>query len=665
MGKRNRERGTSNRNPEPGTRNPEPPKALLWRPALIIAAILLVYANSLSAPFIFDDDVSIVSNPAIRSLTTAPSQPPDTPLAGRPVVGLTFALNFALSDLDPFAYHLTNIVIHIACALLLFGLVRRTLALPVFQPRFGTAIDDLALAVALLWAVHPLTTDAVTYITQRTESLMGVFYLGTLYASLRAFSSQRPGVWHALAVVSCLLGMGTKESMVTAPVVVLLFDRVFLYRSLREAFAARWRLYAGLALTWVFLAQQVIATPRSGSAGFGTEVSVWTYLLNQAVVITRYLRLVVWPADLVINYGPPAAYQLSDVFPHLLLISILLLLTLASFRWSPAAAFLGAVFFIALAPSSSFVPIATEAAAERRMYVPLMAIATGLVAGLYIWTRAHITRTSAATLVAVAVAALGAATIHRNWEHQSWLVLSERTLERWPSDVAHAAVGGELTRLRRDEEALPFLRTGARSDARARYNLGVALYNLKRYDEAIRELDVLVATYPLREEVPWSRRLMGHAYARLSRWPDAIAQLRMTLAMTPADAEARRLLVDSYNGYGIELAERQNFPAAITAFRDALALDDSNATARYNLATALFDAGQMQESLTHAQRALVQNPDNADAYHLVGKLMALSGRTDEALANLETAARLRPFDDLIREDLARLRSHGGRRRDRP
>ena len=632
---------------------------------LIIAAIVLVYANSLSAPFIFDDDVSIVTNQAIRSLATAASQPPNTPLAGRPVVGLTFALNYSLSDLDPSAYRLTNIVIHIFSALLLFGLVRRTLALPMLERRFGAATDDLALAVVLVWAVHPLTTDAVTYITQRTESLMALFYLATLYASLRAFSAHSPAWWQVLAVVSCVLGMGTKESMVTAPIVVVLFDRVFLYRSLREAFAARSRLYAGLALTWLFLALQVAIAPRSGSAGFGTDVSMWTYLLNQAVVITRYLRLTVWPADLVINYGPPVAYHLSDVLPHLLLVSALLLLTLAAFRWSPAAAFLGVVFFMTLAPSSSFVPIATEAAAERRMYLPLMAIAAGLVAGLDIWTRQYITRRSAAVIAAVAVAALGAGTIQRNSEHQSWLVLSERTLERWPSDVAHAAVGGELTRLRRDEEALPYLRTGARSDLRARYNLGVALYNLKRYEEAIRELQVLVATDPMREEVPWSRRLMGHAYARLSRWPDSIAQLRMTLAMTPADAEARRLLVDSYISYGIDLAESQNFPAAIAAFRDALGLDERNTTARYNLATALFDAGQMTESLIHAQLALSQNPDNADAYHLVGKLMALSGRMDEALANLETAARLRPSDDLIREDLSRLRSHRELRRGGP
>src|ERR1700741_298561 len=84
---------------ERGTLNPEPRRLRLWHPALLIVAITIVYANSLSAPFIFDDEVSIVANPAIRSLATAAAQPPNTPLAGRPVVGLTFALNFALNDL--------------------------------------------------------------------------------------------------------------------------------------------------------------------------------------------------------------------------------------------------------------------------------------------------------------------------------------------------------------------------------------------------------------------------------------------------------------------------------------------------------------------------------------------------------------------------------------
>jgi hypothetical protein len=468
-GTRNRNRGT--RKWELGTR---------WRAALLVLAAAAVYANSLSAPFIFDDEVAIVTNPAIRSLSGAWSQPRNTPLAGRPVAGLTFALNFAANEIDAAAYRATNISIHIACALLLFGLVRRTLALSALHARFRGAASDLAFAVALLWVVHPRTTDAVTYITQRTESLMALCYLITLYASLRGHrrSATADGrstiLWQAAAVAACAFGMGVKESMVTAPVVVALFDRVFLFDSFRAAIAVRWRLYAGLALTWLVLIVQLFTVPRAGSAGFGTGVSVWIYFLNQSVMIVRYLRLSVWPSDLVINYGPPVPYALADVLPQAAVVVALLLLTVAAFRRTAAAGFLGAWVFITLAPSSSFVPIATEVGAERRMYLPLMAVVTGIVVGLYgsSAVRHRLSLRLAAVALAVFATVFGVLTVKRNTEHQSWMTLAQTTSERWPTDVAHAAVGGELSRLRRDEEALPLLRTGARSDVRARYKLG-------------------------------------------------------------------------------------------------------------------------------------------------------------------------------------------------
>ncbi len=617
----------------------------------------MVYVNSLSAPFIFDDQIAIVDNPAIRSIGDAWSQPHNTPLAGRPVAGLTFALNFAMSGTDADAYRATNIAIHIACALLLFGLVRRTLALPRSQASAGRATSALAFAVALLWAVHPLTTDAVTYITQRTESLMALCYVLTLYASLRAHrrSPIDDRRWTIVAVLACALGMGVKESMVTAPVMVVLVDRTFLFNSLRAAVTERWRLYGGLALTWLMLVWQLASTPRAGSAGFATGISVWTYLLNQSVMITRYLRLAVWPSALVINYGPPVPYALVDVLPHASVVVVLLGLTLVAVRRNVPAAFLGAWFFITLAPSSSFVPIATEVGAERRLYLPLMAVVAGIVFCFYTMRAARpwLSRRVSAVALACVAFVLGGLTMARNAEHQSWMTLAQTTLERWPTDVAHAAVGSELSRLRRDEEALPFLQIGARSDVRARYNLGITLFNLNRYDDAIRELEVLVAQHPMREETPWARRVMGHAYARLRRWPDAIAQLRMTLAMTPYDAEARTLLADAHNSHGVDLAEAQKYTEAIAQFRSALGVDPRNGSAQYNLATALFDAGQLEDAFAEAESALMLNPRNADAHHLIGKLLALQGRLGESVINLETAVKLRPDDPVIREDLVR------------
>lgn len=649
--RRNREPRTTTQNPAPRTQN----RPSLLHAAAIVFAAAAVYANSLSAPFIFDDEVAIVANPAIRSLGSAWAQAADTPLAGRPVTGFTFALNFAASELNAAAYRATNIVIHIACALLLAALVRWTLLRSRIAPRFAAVAPDLAFASALLWVVHPLATDAVTYITQRTESLMALCYLSTLYASARAADGRL--LWLIAAIVACAVGMGTKESMVTAPLMVMLYDRAFLFQTVRAAVAARWRLYLGLMVTWLVLASLLAGDPRTGSAGFAAGVTVWTYLLNQSVMITRYLRLAIWPADLVINYGAPLRYSLSDVLPRLVIIAGLFLLTLATFWRSAAVALPGVWFFVTLAPASSFVPIATEVGAERRMYLPLMAITTAVILGVYSVRRLRerVPRPLAALCLAVIATSLGIATIARNAEHQSWLTLAETTLERWPSDAAYAAVGGELSRLGRDEEALQPLRLGARSNVRAQYNLGVTLYNLKRYDEAIRALDVLVAEHPMREEAPWARRVMAQAYAAQTKWTDAIEQLRMTLAMTPHDNEARRLLVDAYNSRGVALAQAQRFERAIAEFQSALGYDDRNASARFNLATALFDAGRLDEALDHARRALALNPANADAHHLVGKLLALRGRLDESIASLETAIKLRPEDAVIREDLARVR----------
>ena len=651
--------------PKPRTRTHHPEtrtqnrSSLFWRAALIVLAGTLVYSNSLSAPFIFDDEVSIVQNPAIRAPGLVISQERDSPLAGRPVVGFTFALNFAGSGLAVEAYRGTNIAIHICCALILFGLIRRTLMLPRLRERFGEGGSDVAFAAALLWVIHPLTTDAVTYITQRTESLMALFYLLTVYGALRAHTSKRAVEWQVLSVIACACGMASKESMATAPVIVMLFDRIFLFDSWRQGFTARWRLYFGLAMTWWLLAYLVAPGPRSHSAGFSSGADAWVYLLNQSRMIARYVRLVFWPTDLVINYGPPVAHSLTDVLPQAAFVAALLLATMAALVRMRAVGFIGAWFFITLAPSSSVVPIATEVAAERRMYLPLMAALVGLVVmGYWLGTKqARIRRHNPLLLLMLMAAAvsLGALTIARNREYQSWLTLAERTLERWPSDVAHSGVGGELARLKRDAEALPHLRIGARTDVRARYNLGVTLYNLKRYDEAIRELDVLVRRDPNREEVPWSHRMMGFAHVQMGRWPDAIAQLRLAISMAPRDSEARRILVDAYNSYGIQLAEAHRYQAAIDQFRRGLTFDENNASLRYNLATALFDNGAMTEALAEAQRALSLNSNNADAHNLLGKLLAMRGQFKDALMHLEIAVKLKPDDPALRDDLARVR----------
>src|SRR3989338_2627471 len=180
-----------------------PPRPLRWQgllfPLLIVVAGLAAYHNSFSGVFTLDDASGIIHNVRIRHLWP-PSYLTHTT---RPLADLTFALNYALGGLNPISYHLVNLAIHLAAALVLYGLIRRTCLTERLRARWGTTASTLAVAVALLWVVHPLTTQAVTYIVQRAEALMALGYLGTLYSVVRATQSPHPGRWHLFAVLAC------------------------------------------------------------------------------------------------------------------------------------------------------------------------------------------------------------------------------------------------------------------------------------------------------------------------------------------------------------------------------------------------------------------------------------------------------------------------------
>ena len=624
--------------------------------ALIVAAIAVVYANSLSGPFMLDDADTVVGNTTLYDWTDIArvlAQPRDTPLAGRPLVAFTFALNYARGGVSVQGYHLTNIAIHTLCALLLFGIVRRTLISARLKLR-PTNSESVAFATALLWAIHPLNTEAVNYVTQRTESLMALCLLASLYAAIRSVTCKRTLFWQIAAVSACALGMLCKETMVVAPVLIVMYDRVFFFDSVGSALAARWRLYLGLALTWLALLSMMVPGPRSNTVGFGVTTTPWTYLLNQAVMIARYLRLAVWPHGLVVNYGPSMPLRLIAVLPEAVLIVVLIAATCAAFKWAPPIGFLGAWVFITLAPTSSFVPIATEVGAERRMYLPLMAVAALLTIPVVTTIRRRVSG-AAATLAVVAIAvALGTATLARNREYASELSLAESVLARWPTDAAHGMVGSALTKLHRDDEAMKELRLAARSVPRSRYNLGVELYNLKRFDEAVPQLETFASENLMDELAPSARRILGDAFSLQHKWPEAANEYRLALSMIPNDADTKRKMVAAMSNQGLALANAGRFDEAVALFRRVVESDPENWGARRNLTAALLDHHDVAGAETEARRAIAVNPLEADSYDLLGRALALQGKYDEAIVQLRKALTLAPDDAGIREDLGKV-----------
>src|SRR5688572_17434681 len=254
---------------------------------VLVVAVVLPYLNSLSNPFVWDDSNAIVNNPTIRSLWPpwAPLQPPaETPVSSRPLVNLSFALNYAVHGLNVQGYHLVNLGLHVLTACLLFAVVYRGLQTGAATARAPLHTSLVALLATLVWAVHPMLSEVVNYATQRSEVLGGLFLIGTLFAAQRALEARHRRRWHIIAVCACACGMLSKEFVAVTPVIVLLYDRVFAFRSFGEAFAARKNLYVALAATWVPLAVILVLRPHS-TIGFTAGVDAWTYMLNQAGII--------------------------------------------------------------------------------------------------------------------------------------------------------------------------------------------------------------------------------------------------------------------------------------------------------------------------------------------------------------------------------------------
>jgi hypothetical protein len=230
--------------------------SLLWIPLLLLIALSLVYSNSFHGPFIFDDLESIVENESIRSLSKAILQVDfgAATVSARPLLNFSFALNYAFGGLSVEAYHLVNFFIHLASTLTLFGFLRRTFILPTFPVCFHRDAYWIAGSIAALWSIHPLQTESVTYIVQRAESLMSLFYLLTLYTFLRSQSSIYPRRWLILSVFCCYCGMASKEVMVSAPLIILFYDLIFIDRKFEKLWSERRFYYMGLISSWGLMA---------------------------------------------------------------------------------------------------------------------------------------------------------------------------------------------------------------------------------------------------------------------------------------------------------------------------------------------------------------------------------------------------------------------------
>ena len=629
MGKSRRRgaRGEGQSAPGPGTRlSRDQPHALrdlsvLIGGALVALAILAVYGNSLSGPFIFDDLAAICKNPTIRHLRAIGSvlSPPGSGAAvqNRPAVNLSLAINYALGGEQVLGYHLFNLGVHIIAALMLLGAVRRTLLLPAFADRFGAGATWHATAVALLWGLHPLATEAVTYTIQRTESLFSMFYLLTLYCSIRGYGEAGAKGWFAAAIGSCLVGMGCKEAMVTAPLMVLLYDWVFVTRSWREMFERRWGLYAGLAATWILLGIIMVRSSgsRGAAAGFGWGMTWWEYARTQFWAICRYLRLAFWPSGLVFDYGYWIARAPGEIVPCAIVVALLVIATVAAYRRWPWAGYLGTWFFAILSPSSSVVPLVTQTVAEKRMYLPLAAVTAFVVfaggaAGRRLLDRMALPEplhrrravALAVAVVACVAVALGFLTVLRNRDYRSDLAISDDTVRKRPDN------------------------------ARAYVNRGNAYAARGNSDRALADFSRAIELNPGLAEAYNNR---GSLYRRTGDYDRAVQDFTKALSLRPDTAEAYSNRADAWNALG-------QYAQAVQDCDKALALNPGLAQAYYHRSNAYIGLGSSDRALADSSKIIELNPGRAEAHNIRGWMYGRTGDYDRAAQDFAKAIELNP-----------------------
>ena len=608
-----------------------------YHAAVLVAACALAYATSLSNPFLYDDQTAIVKNATIRTLTpvSVPLSPPrDTPVAGRPLVNLSLAINYAYGGLDVTSYHVTNLALHMLVALALFGVVRRTIK-----------SDGLALAAALVWAVHPLTSEVVNYTVQRTESMMALCYLATLYCAIRASAHPGSWTWLVAAVVACAAGMASKESMVTAPLMVLVYDRVFLYPSLAAAWRERRGLYIGLAATWGVLALLMLGQPRT-SVGFGAGVGSWPYFLNQLSIIARYLFLTVWPRPLVVDYGLPRPVAITDVILPGLLVVALGVATLVALRRHKALGFLGVWFFVTLAPPSSVVPIATEVGAERRMYLPLMALAVLAVLGVSRLLARRVAAESRlpAALLAVVCVLLAAGTTVRTLEYRSVRSIAQTNVDRYPHGRARLALASELVAANQHNDAMRQLEEAIKDYPQARLGLATELATTGRMSDAVIQAQEFIRLLPDNAEVPTARDLMGRAYALQGLYEPAVEQFTMLTHARPNDA-------GPYISIGDARLRQRRVDEAIASYDSALKRKPGDPDILGQLGLALGAAGRRREASLAFDNAAAARPNDLRLLNLLGRSLAAEGRYGEAVLPMRRIVALAPSDMTAADNL--------------
>jgi tetratricopeptide (TPR) repeat protein len=582
---------------------------------VIIILGFLIYSNTFHAQFVFDDLAYIVENPAIKDFYyfSEPSRVLDLPTVHltfrygfmtRIAGYFTFALNYHIHGLDVTGYHVFNLLVHIINALLIYFLVRLIFKTPFFsnqksdyKPTTWLSNDLFAFFSALIFICHPIQTEAVTYITQRFACLATLFFLLSLLTYIQSrLSNTKTGRYalYSTSLITAIIAMKTKEISFTLPVIITLFEFLFFNGKYRK----RIFLLIPFALTLLIIPTAILRAYGSftlsdmdhsmQTLAADPGLSRWDYLLTQFSVIVTYIRLLILPVNLNLDYDYPVYHTFWDPSVFSPFIFLLLLFSLGIFflyrsknthregRQTYRLISFGILwFFVTLAVESSVIPI-RDIIFEHRLYLPSVGFILSVMTAVSMITREvenRMTVRALTTAIFLLVSIFAGATYARNFVWQNEITLWEDVVKKSPfKDRPH-------------------------------YNLGVAYVKEGRAEEAIKEYLAAIKIKPDFAEAHYN---LGVAYDKEGRTEEAMKEYITATKIKPDYAEA-------HSNLGILFKQTGRLEDSIREFQFAITLQPGNADLHYNLGQIYYQHGRLEEAIQEFKATLRLNPEDTDA----------------------------------------------------
>ena len=612
----------------------------------IVAA--LIYSNTLEVPFYFDDVLGIVDNPSIRIAELSLQEIGNVAFGKafsqkRPVGNITFALNYYFHQYRLQGYHIVNIIIHLLSGIFLYLFIITTLSIPGLMPKYDRPAS-IAFFAALVWLVHPIHTQSVTYIIQRLNSMAAMFYMLSFWLYVKgrlAPENAKRWPWYSGSALAGILALGSKENAAMLPFFIFLYewyffqnlDRDWLKRHLKYVFGVVF-LFGLIAL--VYLGTNPFEKLKSLNDYAHNEFTLTERVLTQFRVVIYYLSLLAYPhpSRLNLDYDFPLSHSLIDPVTTLLCLGAVIGfvgLAVYTARRERLISFCILWFFGNLLIESSVIPLAIIF--EHRTYLPSMLVC--LLAVLWGYRLIKI-RWLGVALICFVAAVFSLWTYQRNNIWRDPVALWSDCVKKSPQKARpHNNLGTALDDQNRTQEAIDQYLQSLRIKPDyldAHYNLGNALDKQGHTEEAI---DHYLKVLQIRPDYEKALNNLGAALDEQGRTQEAVEHYLQALRIKPDYEKAH------YN-LGNALDKQGRTEEAIDHYLKALQIKPDYEKAHYNLGNALAKQGRTQKAIDHYLKALQIKSDNADVHFSLGIVLYKQDRTQEAIDHYLQALSIEP-----------------------